>query len=140
DHVLEVGTGSGYFTALLAMLAQRVDSVEIIPEFKGSAEARLAARRVNNVRCEIGDGARGWLRHAPYDAIVLTGSVPEIAPALRDSLAPAGRLVAVVGRAPIMELRRIERLADQLGWRERSVVETLCPPLQHAEPPATFVF
>lgn len=140
DRVLEVGTGSGYFTALLATLAGRVDSVEIIPEFKCAAAARLKALGFQHVLCEVGDGAHGWARHAPYDAIVLTGSVPAIASAFRESLAPGGRLVAVVGQAPVMELRRIERLADDLGWRERSVVETLCPPLRHAEPPAQFVF
>lgn len=140
DRVLEVGTGSGYFTALLASLAGRVYSVEIIPEFKCAAAARLKALGLENALCEVGDGAHGWARHAPYDAIVLTGSVPAIAPAFRAQLAPGGRLAAVVGRAPVMELKRIERLTDDLGWRERSVVETLCPPLRHAEPPAQFVF
>ncbi|MHB1515803.1 MAG: protein-L-isoaspartate O-methyltransferase family protein [Acidiferrobacteraceae bacterium] len=140
DRVLEVGTGSGYFTALLAGLAATVHTVEIHPGFKQDASVRLAAHGVTNVSCEVGDAAHGWPRHAPYDAIVLTGSVPELAQSFRTSLREGGRIVAVIGRAPAMELRRIERLGDDLGWRETSLIETVCPPLRHAEPPAQFVF
>src|SRR3990172_12113935 len=88
DRILEVGTGSGYMTALLAKRGGHVTSVEIIPEFSAQAAARLAAHGITNVTLEIGDDARGWDRHAPYDAIVLTGSVPVLADAFQRSLNP----------------------------------------------------
>ena len=73
DHVLEVGTGSGYLTALLANRAHRVVSVEINPALKNLGEANLRRQMVTNATLELGDAARGWERHGPYDVIVLTG-------------------------------------------------------------------
>lgn len=140
DRVLEIGTGSAYFTALLAGLCAYVYTVEIVPEFKMQAEGRLAAHGIRNVTLDLGDGAQGWPRHGLYDAIVLTGSVPVLAAQFLASLAPGGRLVAIVGRAPAMELKRFDRLEGGLGVRETSVIETACPPLRNAEPPEQFVF
>ena len=76
DRILEVGTGSGYMTALLASLGSHVYSVDIIPEFTRSAGAQLEAHGIANVTLETGDAARGWDRNAPYDAVVVTGSLP----------------------------------------------------------------
>lgn len=105
DRVLEIGTGSGYFTALLARRAQHVYSVEIQPELKASAEASLRRAGVANVTVELGDAARGWTKHAPYDVIVLTGSTPELAPELLEQMKPGARLFAVVGSPPVMAAR-----------------------------------
>lgn len=139
DKVLEVGTGSGYVTALLAQLAKHVYSVEIVPELAEQAKRKLAAQGVSNVTVEVGDAARGWPVHAPYDAILVTGSLPMLPETLRTQLAPGGRLVAVVGRAPAMEARRIERVGTS-GWSEESLFETVIPPLVNAPEPPKFVF
>src|SRR5262245_4292346 len=75
ERALEIGTGSGYLTALLAMSCSEVTSVEIVPRLLAEADSKLAANGIRNVRLEQGDGARGWGKEA-YDAVVLTGSVP----------------------------------------------------------------
>src|SRR5713101_7459774 len=97
DTVLEVGTGSGYLTALFAAKAQHVYSVEIIPEFSKQAAQTLRSEGISNITLEVGDAARGWNAHAPYDVIVLTGSVPLLPEVFRQALKPAGRLFAIIG-------------------------------------------
>ncbi|MEO1766453.1 protein-L-isoaspartate O-methyltransferase family protein [Thiobacter aerophilum] len=139
DKVLEVGTGSGYFTALLAQLARDVVSVEILPEFSSEARAKLAAHEIHNVTFEVGDAARGWARHAPYDAIVLTGSTPVLAEAFLHSLRPGGRLLAVVGEPPVMTARRV-RLIEPGVSESEDLFETCIAPLINAPQPARFVF
>jgi protein-L-isoaspartate(D-aspartate) O-methyltransferase len=139
DKVLEVGSGTGYVTALLAGLAKQVCGVEINPELAELARRNLAAHNITNVTIETGDAARGWSAHAPYDAILLNGSTPLLAPSLREQLAPGGRLVAIVGGAPAMEAIRIERL-DSHNWKQTSLLETVVPPLRNAPEPSKFVF
>jgi len=139
DRVLEIGTGSGYTTALLARLSAHVYSVEIIPEFVTAAAARLAACGITNVTLEAGDGAGGWARHAPYDAILLTGSVPELPDDFVRQLAPGGRLLAVVGREPIMTARLTTHVAAGVFSTE-GLFETSIPPLRQARAAGRFVF
>ena len=139
DKVLEVGTGSGYMTALLASLAGHVYSVEIIPEFTQAAVTRLSAHGITNVTLETGDAARGWDRHAPYDAIVLTGSVPVLADAFPKSLQPGGRLIAVVGEPPVMEARLITCAAAG-AYCTTGLFETCIAALKNAPQPGKFVF
>ncbi len=139
DKILEVGTGSGYVTSLLAKLGKHVTSVEIFPDFTTQAAQRLAAHGIHNVTLEVGDAARGWARSAPYDVIFITGSLPLPPDDFRAQLAPGGRLVAIVGSAPAMEARLIERL-DGPNFRSRSLLETVLPPLVNAPMPAGFVF
>lgn len=139
DRILEVGTGSGYMTALLANLGAHVYSVEIVPEFSREAAEKLAAHGITNVTLEVGDAARGWSRHAPYDVIVLTGSVPVLAGAFEQSLAAGGRLLAVVGEPPVMEAQLITCVAA--GTCNRTgLFETCIPPLRNAPQPQKFVF
>src|SRR5688572_2330951 len=90
DRVLEVGTGSGYLTALMAHRAGHVCSVEIKPALAAFGRGNLERHRIDNVALEIGDAARGWPQHAPYDAIVLTGSTPMLPRAFLEQLAPGG--------------------------------------------------
>ena len=139
DRILEVGTGSGYMTALLAALGGHVYSVDIIPEFTRSASARLAAHGVANVTLETGDAARGWARHAPYDAIVLTGSVPMLPDAFPKSLQPGGRLIAVVGEPPVMEARLVTCAAAG-AYGATTLFETCIAPLKNVVQPEKFVF
>jgi protein-L-isoaspartate(D-aspartate) O-methyltransferase len=139
DRVLEVGTGTGYMTALLASLSQHVTSVDIIAEFTRSAGARLAANHIGNVTLDTGDAARGWDRHGPYDAIVLTGSVPLLADAFAKSLRPGGRLLAVVGEPPVMEAKLVTCVAAG-AYNAVGLFETCIAPLKNAPRPGRFVF
>jgi protein-L-isoaspartate(D-aspartate) O-methyltransferase len=139
DKVLEVGTGSGYLTALLASLGRHVVSVEIVPEFTQAAGARLAAHGIANVTLESGDAARGWDRHGPYDAIVLTGSVPVLADTFTKSLLPGGRLIAVVGEPPVMEAQLITCVSAG-ACRTTELFETCIASLKNAPQPEKFVF
>ncbi len=139
DKVLEVGTGSGYLTALLARMADHVYSVEIEPELSQSAAERLAAHGIKNVTLEVGDAARGWSEHEPYDAIILTGSVPLLDENFQYDLAINGRLVAIVGQSPAMQARLITRQGPT-GWSEEVLFETDLPALRNAPEPEKFQF
>ena len=139
DRVLEIGTGSGYMTALLARFSGQVYSVDIMPEFTHTAAGKLAAHGIANATLETGDGARGWDRHAPYDAIVLTGSVPVLPEAFQSSLAPGGRLLAIVGEPPVMEARLITCAAAG-AWSTIGLFETCIAPLRNAAQPERFAF
>ncbi|PWB54285.1 MAG: protein-L-isoaspartate O-methyltransferase [Nitrosomonadales bacterium] len=139
DTVLEVGTGSGYMTALLAQQSRHVYSVEIVPELKERAAEKLRAHGVHNVTLELGDAARGWNRHGFYDVIVLTGSVPVLPEAFFASLNPGGRMFAVVGDAPTMEGKLITCLGEG-ACRTTDLFETTIPPLRNALQPQRFTF
>jgi protein-L-isoaspartate(D-aspartate) O-methyltransferase len=139
DRVLEVGTGSGYMTALLASVAAHVDSVDIHPEFTRTAAARLAAHGTGNVTLETGDAARGWDQHGPYDAILLTGSVPILPETFKASLKAAGRLLAVIGEPPVMEAQLITNVGGG-AYNAVSLFETCIAPLKNALHPERFVF
>ncbi len=139
DRILEIGTGSGYMAALLAAMGAHVYSVEIDPGLKAAGEAALARNGVRNVTVELGDGARGWPRHGPYDVIVLTGSEPVLAEGFLESLRVGGRLFAVVGEAPVMQARLYTRTApDAVG--ATTLFETVVAPLRNAPQPERFVF
>jgi len=139
DRILEVGTGSGYLTALLARRGAHVHSVEIVPEFVAEARRKLADHGIANVALEQGDAARGWGSHAPYDVIVLTGSVPELSSAFQETLAPGGRLFAIIGDPPVMEATLLTRLGDGV-FNTVTLFETSLPPLRNAPHPDRFVF
>jgi protein-L-isoaspartate(D-aspartate) O-methyltransferase len=139
DRILEVGTGSGYFTALLAHLGAHVYSVDIVPEFVAEARAKLAAHGITNVTLAEGDAASGWGRQGPYDVIALTGSVPSLAAAFQKDLTPGGRLFAVVGDPPVMEATLITCVSAGV-YNAVPVFETCIAPLRNAPHPARFVF
>jgi protein-L-isoaspartate(D-aspartate) O-methyltransferase len=139
DRILEIGTGSGYMTALLASQGAHVYSVDIIDEFTRSAGARLAQQGIHNVTLETGDAARGWDKHGPYDVIVLTGSTPVLAEGFQQSLKAGGRLFAVVGVAPAMEAQLITCAATG-SYGAIGLFETVIPMLHNAPQRAGFVF
>jgi protein-L-isoaspartate(D-aspartate) O-methyltransferase len=137
--VLEVGTGSGYLTALLSMLAGHVSSVEIVPELSEAARQNLAAYHRDNITLAIGDASHGWGNGATYDVIVLTGSTPVLPETFQNSLNIGGRLFAIVGDAPVMEAKLITRVAPDT-FETVNIMETCVAPLQNAEQPERFVF
>jgi protein-L-isoaspartate(D-aspartate) O-methyltransferase len=139
DKVLEVGTGSGHMTALLASLAKHVHSVEIVPEFSQAAAQKLAAHDFHNVTLDVGDAARGWAKYAPYDVIVVTGSLPILSDEFIAQLNPGGRLIAFVGVPPVMEARRILMLQPGVVDTE-DLFETSVRMLVNAPQPQAFVF
>lgn len=139
DRVLEIGTGSGYMTALLASLSAHVYSVDIHSDFTRTAIAKLAQHGYTNVTPETGDAARGWDKHGPYDAIVLTGSVPLLSESFRTSLKPGGRLLAVVGEPPVMEALLIT-CVGAAAYNTVTLFETCIAPLKNAQQPERFVF
>ena len=139
DRVLEVGTGSGYLTALLAHRAAQVYSVEILPALAAMGRASIARHGVENVTLEIGDGARGYGKWGPYDIVVLTGSVPVLPGAILESLAPGGRAFAVVGDAPAMSAKLITCTAPG-AFRTVELFETLPAPLANCTQPSRFRF
>ncbi len=139
DKVLEIGTGCGYFTALLASLAQQVVSVEINEELSQLAAKNLAQRNLTNVTLEVGDAASGWDAHAPYNVIVYTGSLPIEPVGLRKNLAVAGSLFVVLGDAPAMQATLIRRLSET-GYQQDVLFETCLPELINAKQPQRFKF
>lgn len=138
DLVLEVGTGSAYMAALLASQAEQVYSVEIDPLIAETARRKLRQAGIGNVTVETGDASQGWSGHAPYDVIVISGSLPEIPETFLQQLKVGGRLVAVVGEAPAMQLRLIIRTGDE-AFNAVSVFETVIAALTTRKRP-TFVF
>jgi protein-L-isoaspartate(D-aspartate) O-methyltransferase len=113
ERVLEVGTGSGYQTAVLARLAAEVYSIEIVPELAARAAAALAVAGIRNVHLRTGDGALGWPEAAPFDRVLVTAAAPEVPEALVAQLAPGGRLVVPVGpEHDAQVIRLVERRED----------------------------
>ena len=96
-NILEVGTGSGYQTAVLAELAGKVCSIEVIPELAAAAAAALGGQGYDTIALRTGDGGLGWPERAPFDAIIVTAAAPDVPPALHEQLRPGGRMVIPVG-------------------------------------------
>jgi protein-L-isoaspartate(D-aspartate) O-methyltransferase len=114
ERVLEIGTGSGYQAAILALLAREVFSIEIVPELAASAaELLLRTLALTNVRLRVGDGRRGWPEAAPFDRVLVTAAPAEIPAALIEQLAPGGRMVVPVGSDP--EVQQLELVVRGVG-------------------------
>jgi protein-L-isoaspartate(D-aspartate) O-methyltransferase len=122
EQVLEVGTGSGYQTALLAHLALEVVSVERHASLAELARQRLAELELTNVQVEVGDGTLGWPIRAPYDAIVVSAGAPDVPPQLIGQLAIGGRLILPVGDLESQELVLITRTTNGIRREQRGLV------------------
>jgi len=139
DNILEIGTGSGCLTAMLASLGNHVDSVDIFPDFQKSAIEKLSAQGLTNVTMIEGDASKGWGEKDQYDVIVLTGSLPELPQQYVNALAVGGRLFAIIGEGQTMQAISINRTHGDC-WEEKSLFETEIPVLINGSKPATFVF
>jgi protein-L-isoaspartate(D-aspartate) O-methyltransferase len=143
ENVLEIGAGTGYMAALLAHRARHVTTVEISPELKAMAERNLKNYGVDNVDVVLGNGANGWEgsgpNAAPYDVIIISGSVPFLPDAFLKQVKVGGRILAVIGEAPVMEARLIERTSET-GYHTRTLFETNIQPLRDAPRPSHFRF
>jgi protein-L-isoaspartate(D-aspartate) O-methyltransferase len=129
DSVLEVGTGSGYQAAVLAEIAVRVYSIELIPSLGNEARKRLEELGYGNIEVSIGDGYKGWPEKAPFDAIVVTAAAPQVPPALVAQLKPGGKMVIPVGGGfDVQYLKVITKRADG-GYDERRVLPVRFVPL-----------
>jgi protein-L-isoaspartate(D-aspartate) O-methyltransferase len=139
EKVLEIGTGSGYLSALLAGRAQRVVSLEINAELASNARNNLQRAGISNVDVRVADGSHGAAGDAPFDAIVLGGSVAEVPQALLQQLAVGGRLIAIVGQDPVMVATLFTRTADA-AWNSKALWDTSAPRLQGFTEPSRFHF
>ncbi len=141
ESVLEIGAGSGYMAALLAHHAKQVISVEIVPELRALAEKNLANYGVGNVSVALGDGARGWSGSGSqtFDVIMISGSLPVVPEAFLRQLSVGGRLLAVIGEAPVMSACMITRVSDD-AWDTVKLFETSIKALRNAEKPSAFRF
>ncbi len=139
DKVLEIGTGTGYITYLLAKLAQYVYSVDIFPDFTENVADKLKRKNISNVTLQTGNAAEGWIKQQPYDVITITGALQHLPETLLRELKIGGRLFAILGRPPVMEATLFTRDSED-NWREKSLFETEVPYLLHTLTKATFTF
>ncbi len=139
DTVLEIGTGSGLFTAMLAQLAGKVFSVEIHPELSHAAQQRFQAMNLDNVTLQIGDACDGWPMPERVNAIVLTAAYPNIPEHYLHQLMVGGRLLAIVGMTPAMSVQRITRIGET-QWQTETLFETVVAMMLGAEPKPEFAF
>ena len=131
DRVLEIGTGSGYQTAVLATLARHVTTIERLPALADRARATLDALEYTNIDICTGDGTLGWPEGAPYEAIVVTAAAPAVPGALCGQLADGGRLVCPVGPRDLQRLVRVVRVGDR--YQEDESIRCVFVPLIGAE-------
>lgn len=140
EHVLEIGTGSGYMAALLAYKARHVTTIEIDPAIRALAQKNLSGYGISNVDVLLGNGAQGWAEgEAEYDVIVISGSLPFLPESFLSQLKVGGRLVAFVGQAPAMLAQVVTRSAERV-YDTVTLFETVVKPLHAATQPSHFTF
>ena len=139
ETVLEVGTGSGFLTAMLSKLCKKVISIDYYPEFTLSAARKLQAHHCDNVELLTGDACRGWLEKAPYDVMVYTGAIEKLTKTHKLQILPGGKLFAIEGKSPAMQAF-LYSLDHQDVWQKSMLFETDIPPLLDQLKPKEFVF
>jgi protein-L-isoaspartate(D-aspartate) O-methyltransferase len=138
EKVMEIGTGTGYLTALLASQGQHVTSIDIFPDLIERAKENLAELDITNISLHVGNAAMGWGKHL-FDVIIVSGAMQFLPESLLDQLAPGGRLFAVVGEAPVMQACLITRHHEQ-GLTTKILFETVLPSLIDAPHRESFSF
>ncbi|WP_428623656.1 protein-L-isoaspartate O-methyltransferase family protein [Sedimenticola sp.] len=131
DNILEIGTGSGYLTACLAKLGNNVISQDINPAFTEQARQRLAELQIENVELRIADSLNDNIESGRFDAIAVTGSLPEMPETFKQRLNIGGRLFVVIGQSPVMTAFLITRTGDD-AWQSEALFETDIAPLTNA--------
>ena len=139
ERVLEVGAGSGFMACLLGHQAAHVTTLEIREDLAGMARRNLAEAGPGNVEVVQADGAQGYAAAAPFDVIVLSGSVAEVPPKILSQLKVGGRLAAIVGSLPIMRAQVIQR-ASEAAWSTVDLFDTVAPRLLNFPEPSPFRF
>ena len=139
DDALVIGTGSGYLTAVISMLANRVTSIEIDSELAESAQHRLKQHKIENVSIVVGDATRGLDDYAPYDVIAITGSISEVPQLILENMRVGGRLFAVTGEAPAMQAQLITR-KNANEWETSDLFDTEIAPLENGMQATPFAF
>lgn len=139
ERVLEIGTGSGFLTALLSQLCKQVISIDLFPDFTTTASKRLDEHHCHNVELITGDGANGWLDKAPYDAIVFTGAINALSDTHRLQVVPGGSLFAIIGNDAAMQ-GMIYTLNHQSEWHARFLFNTNLPALINPVKSNPFIF
>jgi len=137
ESVLEIGTGSGFVTACLAMLADSVASIEQHADLAATARTRLDQQGIANVSIETAEAVLGFDPQRQFDAVVVTGAVSTVPQRFRDWVKPGGRLFAIVGQSPVQQAILYTRI-DAQQWSEESLLETDIPYLTNAAPPKRF--
>jgi len=138
ETVLEVGTGTGYVTALLASQAKHVYSIDVFEDFVKQAQTNLNLLNIANVTLEVGNAANGWLAHQPYDVIVITGALHQLPNDFLEELNVGGRIFAILGTSPAMKAVMITK--TKKGFETQSLFDTDIPVLLHAAEEPTFQF
>ncbi|WP_457673715.1 protein-L-isoaspartate O-methyltransferase family protein [Thiolapillus sp.] len=138
DHVLEIGTGSGFVTACLASLGNSVVSYDIYEALVNTAQEKLALQGINNTHLHLGNGFSAELPEGGFDVIAVTGSLPRYDDRLERLLTPGGRLFMIVGTSPVMEAMLITRHGDE--FVQDFLFETDVPPLELLPEPSGFSF
>lgn len=128
EKVLEIGTGTGFLTALLSKLADKVITVDYFADFTQQAKDKLIAHACTNVELITGDASHGWIENAPYDVIIFTGSLPKMTDEIRMQVLPRGRLFALIGKAPVMQ-GQLHYLQQNQQWSMTCLFETNIPML-----------
>jgi protein-L-isoaspartate(D-aspartate) O-methyltransferase len=139
ETVLEIGTGSGFFTAMLSKLCKKVISVDYYQDLTQSAAKKLALHQCDNIELITGDGCRGWLENAPYEVIVMTGAIKQLTDTHKLQIIPGGKLFAIEGTSPIMQASLYSLDHDNV-WHRSLLFETDIPPLVDVLKTEEFLF
>ncbi len=139
ETVLEIGTGTGFLTALLSKVAKRVISVDYFAEFTDRAKKTCHTHGCSNIEFIAGDGCQGWVDKAPYDVIIITGAIKALTETLKLQVLLGGQLFAIIGKDPVME-GNIYRVDHSGQWTKQLVFETNIPVLIDKQCHQQFVF